>query len=64
MICHNKGFSPISTIGLGMPSRSSLIVLREPPARITTFMLFSLQSFELPPFNSIYKLQYITKTDA
>jgi len=38
IMCHRTGFPPISTIGLGRNSVSSLILVPKPPARITAFM--------------------------
>ena len=43
MICHMIGFSPISIIGFGFKWLSSLILVPNPPARITTFI-------GLPPY--------------
>ena len=37
IMCHNKGFSPISIIGFGLRCVSSEIRVPNPPARITTF---------------------------
>src|SRR5699024_2091242 len=45
MICHRIGFSPISIIGLGFRWLSSLILVPNPPARITTFINFLHSSY-------------------
>ena len=42
VMCQRIGFSPISIIGFGFKWLSSLILVPNPPARITTF-IFSLQ---------------------
>jgi len=46
-MCHKIGRPPISIIGLGRVVVSSLILVPKPPARMTTFIYFSLFS-ELP----------------
>ena len=45
-MCHKIGCSPISTIGFGFKWLSSLILVPNPPANITTFM--GVPSFILP----------------
>src|SRR6478672_723490 len=40
MICHRIGRPPISTIGLGLIVVSSEMRVPNPPARMTTFMIF------------------------
>lgn len=38
MICHKIGAPPISIIGFGLKWLSSLILVPNPPAKITTFI--------------------------
>ena len=42
MMCQRIGFSPISIIGFGFKWLSSLILVPNPPARITTFIFISI----------------------
>lgn len=58
MICHRIGLSPISTMGLGFNTDSSLILLPFPPAKITTFidLLFSFSCILQHPV--IHKLDF------
>jgi hypothetical protein len=45
MICQRIGFSPISTMGLGLNMLSSEIRVPNPPASITTFTSYRLIAF-------------------
>src|SRR5271155_1817569 len=46
MMCHRMGRPPISTIGLGRNSVSSLRRVPNPPQRITTFIVRALAALE------------------
>ena len=41
MMCHKRGLPPISTMGFGFKSVSSLIRVPRPPANITAFIDYS-----------------------
>ena len=44
MMCQSTGLPPISTIGFGRRSVSSLILVPMPPAKMTTFILTQLSA--------------------
>lgn len=55
MICHKMGFPPISTMGLGLTTVSSLRRVPSPPARITTFVLTTRNTLTLNYYYTIYE---------
>src|SRR5690606_41642728 len=58
MICHKIGSPPISTIGFGFTFVSSLILVPNPPAKITTF-IYILLFFNLSNNMCIIKLSVV-----